>query len=125
MSQSIIKLAIAISAVIFGTFAYAEGVIKPSDDGQSEKVIDEKLKEQFPPSFPTAGTILKAAREGKGRAKNEHIQCKLVQYDVSDARNYPNVGAARVARSRFECTVMSDAGQKVVYICQCRLIAVK
>jgi succinate dehydrogenase/fumarate reductase flavoprotein subunit len=125
MCRFVTILVIGIATLTFGTFARAEGEIKPSVNGEPELVIDEKLKEEFPPTFPTARAILLAAREGKGRPKNEHIHCKLVKYDVSAPRIYPNVGNARVARSQFECTVTSDEGRKVVYIGQCRLITVK
>lgn len=51
-----------------------------------------------------------------------HVDCKLLNYRVADARYYPLVGPARLATAHFQCTVRSDRAVDVAYVDASHLI---
>ena len=68
----------------------------------------------LPFSFPSVESILSQLPNGKARPKNERIQCELVKYQVSNARQYPLVGPAQLVQAHFKSTIISDDGREVV-----------
>lgn len=94
-----------------------------ADDSQSEarsengqtKIAIGKIQYSLPFSFPSVDSILNQMTEGKARRKHERIECKLVKYQVSEARHYPLVGPAQLVQTHFKSTVTSEADREVVY----------
>ena len=79
----------------------------------------------LPFSFPSSTKIRRAIPDGTVRPGNADIQCELLTFNVDDAKYYPIVGCARLAKVHFKCTVTFGEGVQLVYIVHAHLIPAK
>jgi RNA polymerase sigma factor (sigma-70 family) len=97
---------------------------KSSNRGPTTSINIGDVSCVLPFTFPSAEEVLRGLPT-KARPKNARIQCKLVSLQFDEPRFYPLVGPARLAHTRFKCTVFTGGGSELVLIGRDHLIPQK